>query len=44
MIILSISTNQKNEVYDFIFIIINWFIKILYYKPVKIIIYIPNYT
>ena len=30
------STNWKRESYDFILVIINWLIKMVYYKPVKV--------
>ena len=35
---LPISTDWKGDSYDSIFVIINWLIKIVYYKPVKVII------
>ena len=35
---LSISTNWKGDSYDFIFVIIDWLIKMVYYKPIKITI------
>ena len=35
---LPISTNWKEESYDFILVIIYWLIRIIYYKPVKVII------
>lgn len=35
---LPISTDWKVETYDLILVIVNWFIKIVYYKPVKITI------
>lgn len=31
-------TNYKDEIYNFILIIVNQLIKIIYYKPVKVII------
>lgn len=37
---LSMRTDQKDKIYDLILIIVNYFIKIVYYKLVKIIIYI----
>ena len=35
---LLISMDWKENSYDLILVIINWFMKIVYYKPVKIII------
>ena len=34
---LTISTDWKRDNYDSIFVIIDWLIEIVYYKPVKII-------
>lgn len=35
---LSISTNSKSKTYNSILVVVNWLIKMIYYKPVKIII------
>lgn len=39
---LPISTNGKSERFDSIFVIVDWLIKIIYYKQVKVIINTPN--
>ena len=39
---LSILTNWKRDSYNLIFIIVNWLIKMINYKPVKIIINAPG--
>ena len=38
---LSISTNWKRDSYNFVLVIVNWLIKMIYYKPVKITINTP---
>ena len=35
---LPISTNWKKDSYNSILVIVDWFIKIVHYKPIKIII------
>ena len=39
---LPISINWKEDNYDFILVIVNWFTKMVHYKPVKIIINAPG--
>lgn len=39
---LPMLTDQKSETYDLILIIVNWFTKMIYYKPVKIKIDVPS--
>lgn len=36
-------TDRKDNKYDLIFVIVNWFIKIVYYKPLKITINVLNF-
>ena len=38
---LQISTDWKGDSYNSILVIVNWFIKIIYYKPVKVTINAP---
>ena len=40
---MPISIDWKRDSYDSILIIINWLIKIVYYKPVKVIINTPDF-
>ena len=35
---LPISTDEKGDSYDIIFVIVNWLVNIVYNKPIKIII------
>lgn len=35
---LPVSTNGKDKIYNSILVIVNWFTKMVYYKPVKMII------
>ena len=42
VISLLILTNWKNNSYNSIFVIVNRVIKVVYYKPIKIIIDIPD--
>ena len=39
---LSISTDWKRDSYHSILVIVNWFTKIVYYKPVKVTINAPG--
>lgn len=41
---LPVSTNWKGETYDFIFVIIDWLTKMVYYEPVKITINTPGFA
>lgn len=40
---LPISTNWKEEIYDFILVIVDWLTKMIYYKSVKITIDILSF-
>ena len=39
---LPVLTGWKDETYDFILVIINWLIKMVHYKPVKVIFNAPG--
>ncbi len=39
---LLVSTNEKNESYNFIIIIVHYLRKMIYYKPVKVTIDTPS--
>ena len=40
---LPISTDWKRDSYDLILVIVDWLTKIVYYKPVKVIIDTPGF-
>lgn len=41
---LTISINWKRETYDLILVIVNYLIKMVYYKPIKVLIDAPSLT